>query len=209
MYTSNIRIKRRKPTTSINRYRASGCRWVLRNRCSWDLKVAALHRLNELAPVLSGDSPTAPPPPFARTLEPESTLHATCIRLGIAPLVRSAATLTAYPLKPKSERKPPFPKLPPLNRERCSWDCMIQRSTNPKRREFKYYGGRGITVCDRWRYSFAAFFEDMGPRPEGTTIDRINPDGNYEPGNCRWATKAVQEKNKRARGGPHGDTPLA
>jgi hypothetical protein len=81
-----------------------------------------------------------------------------------------------------------------------SWDSMIQRCTNPNRREFKHYGGRGIQVCDRWRNSFTTFLGDMGPRPEGTTLDRFpNNDGNYEPGNCRWATKSEQERNKRPR----------
>jgi hypothetical protein len=77
-----------------------------------------------------------------------------------------------------------------------SWSSMIQRCTNPKRDAWPLYGGRGITVCDRWRI-FAAFLEDMGPRPGDTTLDRIDPDGNYEPGNCRWATSILQGRNKR------------
>jgi glutaredoxin len=83
--------------------------------------------------------------------------------------------------------------------EYVSWHSMLQRCHNPNNRGYEQYGGRGIRVCDRWRESFEAFLEDMGPTPgPGYTIDRHpNGEGNYEPGNCRWATKTEQARNQR------------
>jgi hypothetical protein len=78
-----------------------------------------------------------------------------------------------------------------------SWSMMLQRCTNSKRESWKDYGGRGITVFERW-YSFENFLADLGERPPGTTLDRFpNNDGNYEPGNVRWATPSEQRKNQR------------
>jgi hypothetical protein len=68
---------------------------------------------------------------------------------------------------------------------------------NPNEISYKYYGAKGVKMCDRWVDSFETFLEDMGERPEGTTIDRINPHGDYEPDNCRWSTPKVQANNKR------------
>jgi hypothetical protein len=78
---------------------------------------------------------------------------------------------------------------------RC-WVAMRQRCFNPNHEAYPYYGGRGITVCERW-LSFENFFADMGAPPRNRTLDRIDVNGNYEPNNCRWASTFEQSRNKR------------
>ena len=77
-----------------------------------------------------------------------------------------------------------------------AWQGMIQRCENPKEKAFKHYGARGITVCEAW-HDFEQFFHDMGSRPKGYSLDRIDNDGSYESGNCRWATTKQQLNNQR------------
>lgn len=79
-------------------------------------------------------------------------------------------------------------------REYTSWMSMRRRCNNPNTVQFKHYGGRGIKVCQRWD-DFWLFLSDMGPRPAGTSIDRIDGSKDYQPDNCRWATRSEQMRN--------------
>ncbi len=86
--------------------------------------------------------------------------------------------------------------------EHRAWLEMKRRCYNSNRPGWQNYGGRGIRVCDQWLNSFQQFLKDLGPKPDPTySLDRINNDGNYEPGNCRWANKQTQARNQRRHKG--------
>jgi len=91
--------------------------------------------------------------------------------------------------------------------ENQAWRDMLQRCNNPKNSFYKDYGSRGIKVCKEW-YKFENFYKDMGNRPQGLTLERIDNNGNYEPSNCKWASHSEQQRNKKLyennKSGAHG-----
>jgi len=122
------------------------------------------------------------------------TLSCGCLQSQRAAEANAKRATHGLARRKKGER----PKFSPTYQ---SWKCMVERCVNPNAPNAHLYGGRGITVCDRWqgRDGFTNFLADLGERPEGKTIDRINTDGNYEPGNVKWSTPKEQAANRRPR----------
>lgn len=122
-------------------------------------------------------------------VEFESRIENGRLRIGGCPCTRfdrSSAAISRHGESPHSIR----------TREYNCWRSMRQRCNDPKNRAYKHYGGRGIRVCERWS-EYINFLADMGRCPEGMTLDRIEVNGNYELGNCRWADDKTQSANRR------------
>ncbi len=134
-----------------------------------------------------------------RVVEPEMPAAEMARRLGVSrERIRQILVSLELPTQFANRYQFRVPFSGPYRREYLCWWNMINRCANPQNPNFRNYGARGITVCKRWAESFEAFLIDMGRRPSPHhSIDRINNNGNYEPGNCRWATRSQQGHNTR------------
>lgn len=121
----------------------------------------------------------------------EVVVRSRCLRRGDT---KSCGCLRVDTIKQQDNTKHGYYNSPTYH----SWEGMKQRCTNPNYDNYRYYGALGITYCKRWE-KFESFLEDMGERPPNKSLDRINPYGNYEPHNCRWATSIEQANNKRSK----------
>lgn len=114
--------------------------------------------------------------------------HESCLRM--ADLIQSICIKCYVPHNKKHEGVKKRPSY-------AIWTMMKQRCYNPNNKDYKHYGLRGIKVCDRWKNSYLLFYEDMGEKPEGLSLDRINNNGDYEASNCKWSTQSEQINNSR------------
>lgn len=130
----------------------------------------------------------------------QSIVHAVSLRSGHS---RSCGCLSQDVLRSRRQSHG-FAPNGPRSTTYIIWKSMRQRCRNQNAEAFKNYGGRGIKVCERWE-KFENFLADMGERPGNLSLDRIDNDGNYEPGNCRWATRIEQRANSRTRRVPIKD----